>query len=415
MNDVGNKKEELLHSIIAEPLLLGLVHLRPSIRSGGQQRELCDILIEDSPIALIIQIKAQSDNDKGKEKLERWVNKKISEASKQVCGALRFLHISDIHINNEVRGDFIIQRGELQGRHGIVVVDYTGSPLPINGNISRRSDTGVPLHYLSTSDFANLCNFLKSLPDLIKYLEERSKISAWATPRLNDERNVYAYYIQNEGRFHSAIRPEDFEKCWEYLTVKNKDKYIDKLREDELAELFNAMLSEAHELDSKMGEYIPLNLQGRLAKTHHDSVRIVRLFNKMPTIQRREVVKRLIDKAKLAESSKRGFHYFCVKHDSLKIYYVFATSRLDRRERFKKLMILVDCINNITDADFVVGLATDNFGSKDSYSNDFIFLEGTSKSQDSNVIENCKKFFKTPNYETCYDFPSDKPKILLPD
>ena len=57
MDDVGEKHEELLHAIISEPLLLGLVHLRPAALTKGRQRELCDILIEDKPTAIVVQIK----------------------------------------------------------------------------------------------------------------------------------------------------------------------------------------------------------------------------------------------------------------------------------------------------------------------------------------------------------------------
>ena len=344
MSETGKIAEYLLASLVSEPLLKDFVHLRPEYIKRNRPKELCDLLVDDEPNAIIIQLKTQDLNKaKGDRDPLRWAKKEIVEASRQVFGAIRRIGISEISTFNPVRGNIKFPIGRLRPFHGLVILDYKSSPFKIDDILPRRTKKGIPIHYISYNDFILLCKNLMTLPDLIAYLNERAKIPSWATPLINNEKDTYAYYITHNSFFKSSICIEDFENQWRNLTLNFNDQYINKIEEDKLTEIFSSILNAMYDKDPLVKQIFPISKE-TISMRNDLRVEATRKLNYLRRLHRREISKKIIEIMELADSSKIGRHYFAFRSEDSTIFYVFLASRHSRDKRIEELSVISYCL-----------------------------------------------------------------------
>lgn len=396
----GHLVEEILSKILAEPLLVDFVHLRPLIEGSKNNRELCDILIEDSPLAIPIQLKVQGTEGRNDLNAQRWARKQLPKASKQTEGELSWLSKSVIRVNNPFRGDIRYSQGSLIGVHGLVVIDYTGPPFSIEDGLPRRYKNTVPIQYLTYNDFMFLCQNLMTLPDLKNYLDERGKIPAWATPELNAECDVYAYFHMHGGKFTNVVNRSDFSGEWRRLTVNHAEDLRKKRQADYRSGFYSEMLRSLHEIDPHAEEYV--NMRIKLATTTNIT-ECMRILNRVPRLLRREISDRFYDKARKADKSTTGVNYFLTVSEDQKAIFVFLASRLSREKRFDKLFVLTDCAINLFSVEIAIGIATENFSARQN-TFDLIATNKESSNMTIKEKENCKKLFGNQVHKVVHDF-----------
>lgn len=413
MSSIGTRAEELLASIVSYPLLIDFVHLRPIYQRGSKNPELCDLLIEDESKALLVQLKAQDLRQaKPNRDPQRWGQKQIKKASKQVMGALRCLPYQDLVSNNPVRGPVTFPKGSLIGCHGLVIIDYSSSPFKIDEKLPAITDDLTPIHYFSYEDFIVLCQHLMTLPDLIQYLDQRANIAAWEWPMLNDEKNAYAYYIMRRNTFDPTTRANDFDGEWQRLTTKYAMEYYEKFHEDQKVELFTKMLHYMHNTDPDLLNYIPDSLKSLKPLNLNEITEIARKLNRFTRLDRRYISERMMGKLRLADQSPWGFNYFA--HQSQAegpvTTFVFLASRHARKERIKQLHGICGCVNNTIESDFVIGVSTESLQISEEKGNsfDFLMLDDSTKEKDPEVVENCRKLFSQTEIVQIHDFPRNE-------
>ena len=215
MISVGSKAEINLANFIAEPLLTDFVHLNPQCKEGYKSRELSDLLMEDDKLVIPIQLKFQ---DKAKARANRdekgWANNQLKVALRQIKGAIKNVEKTEINTFHPYRGKIIFPANYFKCIHGLIIIDYNSEPFELDQQFLRRTKDGIPLHYFSYDDFITLCQKLMSYPDLMDYLNERTKIPAWSTPFIRDEKNAYAYFLTHKGKFNSSLISSDFKNQW---------------------------------------------------------------------------------------------------------------------------------------------------------------------------------------------------------
>jgi hypothetical protein len=417
----GERAETLLANILSEPLVVDFVHLRPKYMQSKKELELCDLLIEDAPAALVVQLKTQDPQQaRSPERSIAWVRKQIKKASSQVSGSVRTLTRVQVSSQHPLLGEVTFQARSLAARHGVVVVDYMGEPIPIDDSVPRRTKQSVPIHYLAFEDLMILCQHLHTLPDLINYLDERSKIPAWATPLIGDEKNVYGYYTTHRGQFADCVTSADFAGQWDELTTTHSIVYQEKLDEDEKIGVFGEILRQIHNVDLEASSYTPelVMRSSRGGDSPAERVVISRHLNRLRGVHRRQVIDLLKEKMDKADNSSLGFNYFAYSGDRERavVMYLFLASRHGRSERINQLLNMCVClITTQTDLDFVVGVATDssvrarNTGSSFNY----MVLDSEARDSDPEAIENCRKLFSKYRWDTLHDFPSENRRIIM--
>lgn len=419
----GERAEELLAQIISDPLLVDFVHLRPYYQRVSRHIELCDLLIEDASKSILVQLKVQdlSQGNPGRNP-QRWARKRIGEASRQIIGALRWVSRVDIFSENPVRGSIRFSQGDLAGQHGLVILDYSSGPMTIESELPRRTAESVPIHYFSFEDFVILCQSLQTLPDLIHYLDERAKIPAWSTPKLNDERNAYAYFLMNQGTFNSSLVESDFDGQWYRLTHHYRKEYGEKLRADEMGKLFSQILHHIHNADPERGTYTPQEIENMHAPDNFSPQRIAetaRLLNRLRNIDRRNIVERLWEKIEKADDSYLGYNYFAYRPEvyDLRVMYLFLASRHDRSSRLKQLFAMaVYVLNIVPDAEFVAAASTESrgVGEKNGRSFDFLLIDKNLRDTDPQGTSDSMRFFGQLEWTKTHDFPSENRRIIVP-
>jgi hypothetical protein len=415
LSSIGTIAENLLASIVSDPLLIDFVHLRP--KRGSKDDELCDLLIEDEPKALVVQLKTQDvEQAKPNRDPQRWARKYLKEASRQVKGALRCLPrqdiISDPKYPNPVRGPVTFPKGSLIGCHGLVIIDYSYSPFKIDEKLPSITDNLTPMHYLSYEDFILLCQHLMTLPDLIQYLDQRANIAPWEWPMLNDEKNAYAYYIMRRNTFDPTTRANDFDGEWQRLTTKYAIEYQEKLHEDQKAELFTKMLHHIHNTDPDLLNYIPDSLKSLKPLNVNEITEIARKLNRFTRLDRRYISERMMRKLRLADQSPWGFNYFAHQSqaEGPPTTFVFLASRHPRKERIEQLHRICECVNNTIESDFVIGASTESLQISEEKGNsfDFFMLDDSTREKDPEVVENCRKLFSQTEMVQIHDFPRNE-------
>lgn len=412
--DLGSKYEKLLTKLISEPLLYDFVHLGPKIKNNKYNKALCDLLIEDEPIAIIVELKTQNDEitRQGRNQIN-WTSNQIKKAIRQVNGGIRNLNLVDIICNNPKRGKIIFTKNQLEPKHGIIIIDYNSEPYILNSNIENRTKRNIPLHYFTFNNFVWLCKQLKTLPDLLEYLNERSKIPLWARPRLNDENNIYAYYLMNKCKFEYTNQLKDFENCWNTLTTEYKDKYLGKLNEDQEAKQFDLILNELYKLEGVKWEF-NTNNNINIDVKDTDRVEISRQLNRISLLHRRNISKKFIEKMLKADNNPNWFNYFTSFSEDRKKAYFFLSTALSAEKRKEVLLTLSTCLYDLyNEIQTVVGVATENMHSTKGRSYDFIYIKDIERDNDIEHIKTCKQFFDELRFEKIYDFPSDKPRLFF--
>ncbi|MCH7820356.1 MAG: hypothetical protein IIB40_12535, partial [Candidatus Marinimicrobia bacterium] len=342
---------------------------------------------------------------------KRWERKNLNKASNQVLGSIKRLQKSDILVSSPSRGEIIFKKESLQCHHGIVILDYKDDPFIIDNSLPRRYANISTIHYFSHEDFVTLCQQLMTLPDLIEYLNERAKIPVRATPKLNNENDAYAYYCTHKGKFSSTLKLDDYNGQWERLTVEHGAYFNEKIQEDNFAKFFTRILKEMQLID-------PLSINDHpefviSVKSKEDKLRVktTRILNRLRRLHRREIIKGMFDKMELADKSPLGFNYFAYRTEDVSIFYLFLASRHIRKERMEELTEVAYRLNNITDAECIIGIATENYNTKSGRSFDFIMLDGIEKDERKESILLSKESFGNINPTRIYDFPKDKPVI----
>lgn len=413
MSSIGTRAEDLLASIVSYPLLIDFVHLRPEYQKGSKNPELCDLLIEDESKALVVQLKTQDvEQAKPNRDPKRWARKHIKDASRQVKGALRCLPYQDIVSNNPVRGPVTFPKGSLIGSHGLVIIDYSFSPFKIDEKLPVITDDLTPIHYLSYEDFIFLCQHLMTLPDLIQYLDQRANIVPWECPMLNDEKNAYAYYIMRRNTFDPTTRADDFDGAWQRLTTEYATEYEKKFHEDRKTELFTKILHYIHNTDPDLVNYIPDSLESLKPLNVNEITEIARKLNRFARLDRRYISEEMMKKLRLADQSPLGFNYFAHQShaESPITTFVFLASRHPRKDRIKQLYRICECVNNIIESDFVIGVSTESLQISEEKGNsfDFLMFDDSVKDEDPEVVENCRKLFSQTEIVQIHDFPRNE-------
>ncbi|HZH49406.1 MAG TPA: hypothetical protein VFD86_06520 [Nitrospira sp.] len=68
---------------------------------------------------------------------------------------------------------------------------------------------GIPITYLSVNDFLNLAVELRTVPEVVEYLEARRSLPSPSLRIIGDEKSLFAFYVLNDGSFHGCVGHAD--------------------------------------------------------------------------------------------------------------------------------------------------------------------------------------------------------------
>ena len=202
--------EKQTEEFLAGPFISEFVFRSPQMLDGTQ-KEVADFLIIHKGNGLVVSQKAQDDPlSRDEHKNGLWVLKAAKKGLGQLLGALR-PSTKAIWCEHPRRGRVEFSAGLPQITHGIVTVE-TFRPVDLQSEAADLplEQTGVPITYISLNDFLNVATQLRTVPELLRYLNARRDLPEAALRRVGDERPIFEFYLlhgtlkQCRGHEHAA-------------------------------------------------------------------------------------------------------------------------------------------------------------------------------------------------------------------
>ena len=191
--------ERQVEEVLSLPLISEFVFRSPK-HNDPTEKEVIDHLIVHKGEGILISQKAQEDpTSRSVEKNELWVLKNIQDALKPICGSIKRPDDRPKWCDHPRRGR--VEFSTLPRIiHGVVLVE-TWHPVDLKQIADELplEYLGVPLTYMSINDFLNIVWQLRTLPEVLEYLNARRKLPMACLRMVGDELPFYELYIMNGG------------------------------------------------------------------------------------------------------------------------------------------------------------------------------------------------------------------------
>jgi hypothetical protein len=187
--------EKFAAEFAAVPFVAECVFPNPHYLKKGLQKEACDLLIALRERGIAVQMKNLDDPEaRSPEKRPSWIQKQAVAAVSQLSGAIRTLTREPIWCMHPRRGRVDIPAGSIQVSHGLVLVECGGTQTDLQLGLPLDVQ-GIPVTYLDTNDFLNLVQQLRSLPDLVRYLDARAQLGKDTRHSIGGEQAILEHYL----------------------------------------------------------------------------------------------------------------------------------------------------------------------------------------------------------------------------
>ena len=175
------------------------------------QKEVADFLVFYPGAGILISQKTQKDPvGRSPEKVSSWALKQAVKAVAQLQGALRTARGKPIWCDHPRRGRVELPEGLPPIDHGIVLIEVFQSV-----DLNPRADElplqyqNTPISYLSLNDFLNIAIELRTVPEIMAYLNARRSLPYTDLRIIGDERALFEFYLLNGGSLRGCAGKAD--------------------------------------------------------------------------------------------------------------------------------------------------------------------------------------------------------------
>jgi hypothetical protein len=198
-----------VEELLSIPFVSEFVFRSPKHNDPDEKEVIDHLIIHDGQCILLSQ-KAQEEPDKRTaERNELWVLKNIQNALKPIRGVIRNPAGRPKWCEHPRRGrvDFDSIPPII---HGLALAE-TWRPVDLSPLAAELplEYMGVPLSYMSINDFLNVAVQLRSVPELLEYLNARRTLSEASLRRLGDEMTLFKLYLLQGGSFAGCSGHDD--------------------------------------------------------------------------------------------------------------------------------------------------------------------------------------------------------------
>lgn len=197
--------ERHVDEFLSRPLVSEFVYRGPQALDGNQ-REVADFLVTYGPPGILLSQKCQEDPTLRRgEKLDAWAHKAAKKGVSQLRGALRTGAGRPMRCQHRRRGSVDFPTGLPQVAHAVVLIEVL-QPVALPGDEDFPLDySGTPISYFSLNDFLNVAIELRTMPEIIEYLDRRRALGPDALRTIGEERSLFGFYLLNESSFAGCV------------------------------------------------------------------------------------------------------------------------------------------------------------------------------------------------------------------
>ena len=207
--------ERQVEEVLSLPLISEFVFRSPK-HNDPTEKEVIDHLIVHKGDGILISQKAQEDpTSRSVEKNDLWVLKNIQDALKPICGSIKRPDDRPKWCDHPRRGR--VEFSTLPRIiHGVALVE-TWHPVDLKqiADDLPLEYLGVPLTYMSINDFLNIVWQLRTVPEVLEYLNARRELPTACLRMVGDELPFYELYIMNGGSLKGCMGHVDARRAAE--------------------------------------------------------------------------------------------------------------------------------------------------------------------------------------------------------
>lgn len=200
-----------VEDLLSAPLLSEFVFRSPRTLDGATEHEVSDFLIQHKGQAILVSQKCQEDPLKRTaDKVDLWARKNAKAAWSQLRRTLNRPRDRAIWCDHIRRGRVQLPDGLPPVLHCIVIVEVL-QKVDLSPDADRLPLTyrQVPVTYFGVNDFLNLVVELRTVPEVLNYVDARRALPIAEQRIIGAERDFFQFYLLNAESFSGCVRLSD--------------------------------------------------------------------------------------------------------------------------------------------------------------------------------------------------------------
>ena len=200
-----------VEDLLSAPLLREFVFRSPRTLDGATEHEVSDFLIQHQGQAILVSQKCQEDPLKRTaDKVDLWARKNAKAAWSQLRRTLNRPRDRAIWCDHVRRGRVQFPDGLPPVLHCIVIVEVFQEVdlLPDTDSLPLEYRQ-TPVTYLGVNDFLNLVAELRTVPELLNYIDAKRSLPLVEQRIIGTERDFFQFYLLNAASFAGCVGLSD--------------------------------------------------------------------------------------------------------------------------------------------------------------------------------------------------------------
>lgn len=339
--------ERHVEEFLSLPFISEFVFRNVQTTERGKKEQVADFIIDHRGTAILLEQKCQEDpNVRTAHKLELWARKRAKEGWSQMRRAFTRRRDFPVWCDHPRLGRKEFRHGLPPIRHGIVMVEVF-QPVdlqPDSASLPLDHD-GVPITYLSVSDFLNLAVQLRSVPELMDYLVARRSLPPGDLRLIGDEKTLFSFYLLNDGSFADCVGRSDARIAISTQPDRLRAALRRKLEADKYAYLLEHVADELASRNPKFSVGMPPELIAAYdpSDRRQNYREMQAALTDLRLRERAELGRAFQGAIEQAAEKTQGLRFRAARFDSMPdwVYVLGASKSIDRAELLSKIMVLM--------------------------------------------------------------------------
>jgi hypothetical protein len=327
-------------------------------------KELCDMLVVCEPDVLIFSVKEIQIKKTGDDELnrQRWHRRAVEESAEQIYGAERFLTTVGAFTTREGQMALPIPALEVRRIYRIAVALGGQGKVPImSGDFGKGF-----VHVLEDNSLEIIMHELDTITDFVQYLKDKEALVEEQQEIIIEggEGDLLALYLTNARKFPPA---NGFKISGLWDDFRSRIEYHDRRTADNVSYSWDRLI------ESFYDDFIKNNLETPMSLANIE--RSIRVMAKESRFYRRALAKAFIEFIDLASEAKKEIESRMLLSPSGIIYVFLAKPHgYDRQARAAELGLRCFIARGKSNAEIVIGIATEQYRPNYGHSFEFCYL-----------------------------------------
>jgi len=339
--------EREVEEFLSIPFISEFVFRNVQTAERRKKEQVADFLIDHRGSSILIEQKCQEDpSSRTPQKSELWARKKAKEGWSQIRRAFTRRRDFPVWCDHPRLGRKEFRRGLPPVQHCIVAVEVL-QPVDLQPDAASLplDHEGVPITYLSVSDFLNLAVQLRSVPELIDYLAARRSLPPADLRLIGDEKTLFGFYLLNDGSFAGCAGCSDARNAIAAQPSRLHAALQKKFEADRYASLLEHVADELASRNPGFSEGVPPELLAAYdpSDRRRNYLDMQAALADLRLRERAELGRAFYGTIEQVAGKAEGLKFRAARFDSMPewVYVLGASKKVDRAELLSRIMVLM--------------------------------------------------------------------------